>query len=130
MFTEEMKEMIASQLAMVATVDNEGNPNIGPKRSMRLLDDQTLIFNENTGGQTQANIEANGKIEVAYVNRDCLRGYRFCGHAEMVDNGPLFEEAKTWVEGKMGVPKAAGVIHIDAIYSLHSGKEAGKKVSQ
>lgn len=25
MFTEEMKEMIASQLAMVATVDHEGN---------------------------------------------------------------------------------------------------------
>ncbi len=30
----------------------------------------------------------------------------------------------------MGVPKAAGVIHIDTIYSLHSGKEAGQKVSQ
>ena len=31
---EEMKEMIATQLAMVATVDNEGNPNIGPKHSI------------------------------------------------------------------------------------------------
>lgn len=130
MFTEEMKEMIASQLAMVATVDHEGNPNIGPKRSMRLLDDHTLIFNENTGGQTQANIQDNGKIEVAYVNRDCLRGYRFCGRAEMVDQGPLYDESKAWAEGKMGLPKAAGVIHIDTIYSLHSGKEAGQKVSQ
>ncbi|KGR73383.1 pyridoxamine 5'-phosphate oxidase family protein [Streptococcus phocae subsp. salmonis] len=129
MLNEEMKEMIASQLAMVATVDSQGNPNIGPKRSMRLLDDQTLIFNENTGGQTQSNIEANGKIEVAYVNREALRGYRFVGRAEMVTEGPAYDAAKEWAEGKMGVPKAAGVIHIEAIYSLHSGAEAGKKVS-
>ncbi|EHI69237.1 pyridoxamine 5'-phosphate oxidase family protein [Streptococcus ictaluri] len=129
MLTEEMKELIANQLAIVATVDEHGNPNIGPKRSMRLLDDKTLIFNENTGGQTQANIDANGKIEVAYIDREKLRGYRFRGRAEIIHDGPVYEEAKAWAEGKMGVPKAAGLIHIEDIYSLHSGAEAGKKVT-
>lgn len=130
MLTEEMKEMIAEQLAMVVTVNNEGNPNIGPKRSMRLLDDETLVYNENTGGQTCSNIQANGKIEVAYVNREQLRGYRFVGHAEIITEGPVFEAAKEWAEGKMGAPKAAGLIHIESVYSLHSGAEAGKKVSK
>ncbi|MFD3029585.1 pyridoxamine 5'-phosphate oxidase family protein, partial [Streptococcus agalactiae] len=70
MITQEMKEIINSQLAMVATVDAKGQPNIGPKRSMRLWDDKTFIYNENTDGQTRINIEDNGKIEIAFVDRE------------------------------------------------------------
>ncbi|MFB1292100.1 pyridoxamine 5'-phosphate oxidase family protein, partial [Streptococcus pyogenes] len=31
MITQEMKDLINNQLAMVATVDAKGQPNIGPK---------------------------------------------------------------------------------------------------
>lgn len=123
-----MKSLIEKQLAMVATVDHSGNPNIGPKRSMRLYDDETLIFNENTGGQTQENIEANGKIEVAFVDREQLKGYRFVGKAELQKTGPMYEEAKAWAEGKMGIPKAVGIIHIEKIFNLQSGANAGKEI--
>ena len=33
--TEEMKELVKTELAYIATADNEGNPNVGPKRTMR-----------------------------------------------------------------------------------------------
>ena len=29
--TDEMKEMIKKELAYIATADNDGNPNVGPK---------------------------------------------------------------------------------------------------
>ena len=54
--TDEMKELMSKQLAYIATVSNDGMPNIGPKRTMRIVDDSTLMYNENTGKQTQQNI--------------------------------------------------------------------------
>ena len=64
MLTDVMKEMIEKELAYVSTVSNDGIPNIGPKRSMRLLDEHTLIYNENTGKQTMKNLIDNGKVAV------------------------------------------------------------------
>ncbi|HGI3605433.1 TPA: pyridoxamine 5'-phosphate oxidase family protein [Streptococcus agalactiae] len=129
MITQEMKEIINSQLAMVATVDAKGQPNIGPKRSMRLWDDKTFIYNENTDGQTRINIEDNGKIEIAFVDRERLLGYRFVGTAEIQTEGTYYEAAKKWAEGRMGVPKAVGIIHVECIFNLQSGANAGKEIT-
>lgn len=40
MITKEIKEeFIQEELAYLATADKDGNPNIGPKRTMRYLDE-------------------------------------------------------------------------------------------
>ena len=129
MLTDVMKEMIEKELAYVSTVSNDGIPNIGPKRSMRLLDEHTLIYNENTGKQTMKNLIDNGKVAVAYADWSKLDGYRFVGKAEVFTEGKYYDEAVEWAKGKMGAPKAAVVIHIEEIYTLRSGSTAGDKVS-
>ncbi|HEY4534188.1 MAG TPA: pyridoxamine 5'-phosphate oxidase family protein [Fusobacterium sp.] len=126
--TDAMKEMIEKQLAYVATVNNDGIPNIGPKRSMRILDENTLIYNENTGKQTMNNILANGKVAVAYADWAKLDGYRFVGKAEVFTEGKYYDEAVEWAKGKMGAPKAAVIIHIEDVYTLRSGATAGDKL--
>ncbi|EYD70059.1 pyridoxamine 5'-phosphate oxidase family protein [Fusobacterium necrophorum] len=126
--TDAMKEIIEKQLAYVATVSNEGMPNIGPKRSMRILDENTLIYNENTGKQTMNNILANGKVAVAYADWAKLDGYRFVGKAEVFTEGKYYDEAVEWAKGKMGAPKAAVIIHIEDVYTLRSGATAGDKL--
>ncbi|MCI7344127.1 MAG: pyridoxamine 5'-phosphate oxidase family protein [Fusobacterium necrophorum] len=126
--TDAMKEIIEKQLAYVSTVSNEGMPNIGPKRSMRILDENTLIYNENTGKQTMNNILANGKVAVAYADWAKLDGYRFVGKAEVFTEGKYYDEAVEWAKGKMGAPKAAVVIHIEDVYTLRSGATAGDKL--
>lgn len=126
--TQEMKEMIETQLAYIATVDRDGNPNIGPKRSMRIYDENTLVYNENTGKQTMNNIMDTGKASVAYAVREKLKGFRFSGKAEIQTEGKLYDEAVEWAKGKMGVPKAVGIIHIERIFCLDSGKNAGDEV--
>lgn len=126
--TEEMKDMIGKQLAYVSTVSNEGMPNVGPKRSMRILDDNTLVYNENTGKQTMKNILENAKVAVAYADWAKLDGYRFVGKAEVFTEGKYYDDAVEWAKGKMGAPKAAVIIHIEEVYTLKSGATAGDKI--
>ena len=124
--TGEMKELMKDQLAYIATVSAEGLPNVGPKRTMRIYDDSTLIYNENTGGQTLCNLRFNKRASVAYVNWEKLDGYRFVGKAEIVTEGKVFDEATEWAKGK--APKAAVLIHIEEIPTLKSGPTAGTKL--
>lgn len=47
-----MKTMLAAQLPVQTTTGEDGLPDLGPKRSMRVYSDIALIYNENTGERT------------------------------------------------------------------------------
>jgi uncharacterized protein len=128
--TQEMKDMIATQQCFIGTADADGMPNVAPKRSTRVLSDESLIFTEGTGGTTYANIKRGSKVAVAVVNREILDGYRFIGTPTLHDNGELYEQAAA-MSAKMGLPKplAVVVIQISEIHSLKPGPKAGKKIS-
>lgn len=124
-----MKAMLAKQLPIQATTSKEGLPDIGPKRSLRIYDDQTLIYNENTGGQTLQNIRDGSKMAIAVIDREALDGYRFIGTPEIFSDGKPFENAVDFAaKNGMKTPKFAVLIHIDTIYTLRSGPDAGKKL--
>lgn len=117
--TDEMKEFVASHQAYIATSSGEGVPNIGPKRSTRVLDDENLFFAEITGKRTYENLKQNPKIAIAVVDRDNVKGFRFVGTANVMESGPLYDKVKEGVL-KMGFPglKAAVKVHVDEIYNL------------
>jgi uncharacterized protein len=127
--TQEMKDMIASQQCFIGTSDADGTPNVAPKRSTRVLSDDSIIFSEGTGGATFANIKRGSKVSVAVVNREILDGYRFIGNPSIHDKGELFEQAVVMAE-KRGLPRpyAVVVIHITEIQSLKPGPTAGKRI--
>jgi len=127
--TQEMKDMIATQQCFIGTSDADGMPNVAPKRSTRVLSDDSLIFTEGTGGITYVNIKRGSKVVVAVVNREILDGYRFIGNPSMHDSGELYEQAVA-MSAKMGLPKplAVVVIHVNEIQSLKPGPMAGKKI--
>ena len=128
--TKQMKEMIATQQCFIATVNADGTPNVAPKRSTKVLSDDSLIFTEGTGGATYANIKRGTKVSVAVVNRDIIDGYRFIGAAFLQDNGKLFDAAAATSE-KLGRPKpfAVTIINISEIHSLKPGPAAGKRIA-
>ena len=128
--TQEMKEMILTQQCFHATVSTEGVPNNAPKRSTRIFDDETLIYNEGTGGNTWKNILDGSKISVAVVNREIVDGFRFFGTPEAFTSGEIYDQAAE-LSAKAGMPKPKAVIliHIDEIHSLKPGPGAGKKIA-
>jgi len=128
--TQEMKDMIATQQCFVGTVNADGTPNVAPKRSTRVLSDNSLIFTEGTGGATYANIKRGSKVSISIVNRDILDGYRFVGTASLQESGELYEQAAA-MSVKLGMrkPLAVVIIQISEIHSLKPGPTAGKKIA-
>ncbi|MGE5583812.1 MAG: pyridoxamine 5'-phosphate oxidase family protein [Bacillota bacterium] len=127
--TPEMKEMIGTQQCFVGTVSKDGIPNVAPKRSTRVLDDETLIFSEGTGGATYRNLRNGSKVSVAVVNREKLDGYRFLGSAEVQNSGEHYEQAAAMAQkNNMGKPLAVVLVRIEEIHSLKP-RMAGKKIS-
>jgi len=91
--TQEMKDLIAEQQCFVATVNADGTPNVGPKRSTRVFDDEHLAFNEATGKATWANLSRGSKVSIAVVNRETMKGFRFSGTPELITSGPGYDKA-------------------------------------
>ncbi|MGE5576848.1 MAG: pyridoxamine 5'-phosphate oxidase family protein [Syntrophothermus sp.] len=128
MLTDDMKKMIETQQCFIATVDPAGIPNIGPKRSTRVLDDNTLVFNEATGKHTYNNIRVNPKVAVAVVNRDILDGYRFVGTATIHESDELYNKAaENAVKAGFPKPKAVITVDVEEVYSLKPAT-AGKRI--
>jgi hypothetical protein len=126
--TAEMKELVATQQCWVATVGADGAPNVGPKRSTRVLDDEHLAFNEGTAKQTWENVQRGSKVAIGVADREKLRGFRFVGQPEIVTEGSLYDgAAKMAKERGLPAPKAVVKVTVERIFDL-SVPGAGREI--
>jgi hypothetical protein len=89
-----MKRIVLEQrLGFVATVSPDGAPNLSPKGTTTVWDDETLVFADIRSPQTVANLRANPSVEVNVVDPFARRGYRFKGTAT------VHEGDETYVRG-------------------------------
>ena len=117
--TGEMKAMFERQLAVIATASKDGTPNVGPKGSMYVFDDETLAYAEGTGEKTLRNLKENLKVAVMVVDREKGDGYQVKGTAELLNSGDFFERvAVRQEERKRPRPKYAVKIRLEEIYSV------------
>src|SRR5260221_12482080 len=97
--TEDMKRIINEQrLGFVASVCPDGTPNLSPKGTTAVWDDEHLIFADIRSPQTVQNLRANPAIEVNVVDPIARRGYRFKGQATVVDGGEWLEQILAFYE--------------------------------
>jgi len=86
--TDDMKRLVdEQQLAFCATVCRDGSPNLSPKGSTRVWDDDHLFFGDICSPQTIANLKAGSLIEVNVVDPFVRKGYRFKGRALICEPG-------------------------------------------
>ena len=91
--TEDMKRLIREQrLGFMATVNSDGSPNLSPKGTTIVWDDDNLAFADLASPGTMANIKHNPAIEICLVDPFVRKGYRFKGKATILSEGPLFQE--------------------------------------
>jgi predicted pyridoxine 5'-phosphate oxidase superfamily flavin-nucleotide-binding protein len=88
MLTQEMKDTVETQrLGFVATVSDAGEPNVSPKGTFVVIDDQTLAFGDVRSPGTIANIHHHADVEVNFVDPLRRKGFRARGRATVHARG-------------------------------------------
>ena len=91
--TDDMKRVVREQrLGFAATVCPDGTPNLSPKGTTAVWDDDHLVFAHIRSPNTIANLRRNPAIEINVVDPVVRKGYRFKGSAAVLTQGPLYEE--------------------------------------
>ena len=97
LLTAEMKRVVEEQhLGFVATVCPDGTPNLSPKGTTAVWDDDHLVFANIRSPGTLANLRQNPGVEVNVVDPFVRKGYRFKGVASILESGPLYDKAITF----------------------------------
>jgi predicted pyridoxine 5'-phosphate oxidase superfamily flavin-nucleotide-binding protein len=90
--TDDMKRVVEEQqLGFVASVRPEGAPNLSPKGTTAVWDDDHLVFADICSPDTIANLRVNPAVEINVVDPLARKGYRFKGTARVLGEGPEYE---------------------------------------
>ena len=89
--TDEMKRVVREQrLGYVATVSPDGSPNVSPKGSLTVLDENNLVFADIESPHTIRNLVLNPRTEVNVVDPLTRKGYRFRGKGTVLHAGVTY----------------------------------------
>jgi predicted pyridoxine 5'-phosphate oxidase superfamily flavin-nucleotide-binding protein len=90
--TDDMKRVVREQkLGFIATVCPDGTPNLSPKGTTTVWDDDHLVFADIRSPQSVQNIEHNPSVEVNVVDPLVRKGYRFKGRGIVHRSGDIFQ---------------------------------------
>jgi uncharacterized protein len=91
MLDQEMQRVVREQrLGYVASVCTDGTPNLSPKGTIAVWDDEHLVFAHLHSPNTVRNIEAgDGIVEINVVDPIRRKGYRFKGPATVHRHGAV-----------------------------------------
>jgi predicted pyridoxine 5'-phosphate oxidase superfamily flavin-nucleotide-binding protein len=132
---EEMQRVVRQQsLGFVATVCSDGTPNLSPKGTVAVWDDEHLVFLNLRSPQTVQNLTTNRGMEINVVDPILRKGYRFKGDARVVSEGELFERILGFYERERGTSRrrvrGAVLMHvrhtsplISPVYDLGASEE-------
>ena len=89
--TDDMRRVVERELGFVATVDPDGTPNLSPKGTIAVWDDDHLVFADLRSPGTVENLRSNPSVEVNVVDQLIRKGYRLEGTAVVHTEGDDFE---------------------------------------
>ena len=108
--TADMRRVVETQLGFVATVCPDGTPNLSPKGSIAVWDDDHLVFAHLRSPGTVENLRANVSVEINVVDQLVRKGYRFKGTGVVHTEGEVFERGVRFYEAR-GTVRARDRIH-------------------
>ena len=98
--TADMRRMVETQLGFVATVCADGTPNLSPKGTTAVWDDDHLVFADLRSPGTVENLRANASVEINVVDQLVRKGYRFKGTGVVHTDGEVFERGVRFYEAR------------------------------
>lgn len=101
LLTTDMKRVVEEQrLGYVATTCPDGTPNLSPKGTTAVWDDDHLVFANIRSPGTVANLRRNASVEVNVVDPFRRKGFRFKGVATVLESGALYDQAIAFYEAR------------------------------
>ena len=99
--TDEVQRFVREQrLGFVASLNDDGSPNLSPKGTTTVLDGDHLVFADIRSPGTVENLRRDPRCEINVVDPILRKGYRFRGTAEVHSDGPRFDELVAWYEDR------------------------------
>jgi uncharacterized protein len=104
---DDMRRLVDAELGFIATVCPDGTPNLSPKGTTAVWDDDHLVFADLRSPGTVENLRSNPGIEINVVDQLSRKGYRFKGTAVVHTAGAVFERGVDFYEAR-GTVQARG----------------------
>ncbi|HUI73264.1 MAG TPA: pyridoxamine 5'-phosphate oxidase family protein [Spirochaetia bacterium] len=128
----DLQEFMKGKQGWVATASRDGVPNVSIKGSLRLLDDEHLVFADLFSLKTRNNLKENPKVAIMVYDEQSKRGYVFKGSAEQIDAGPVFDQTVEEIHKRMPqlpTPKYVVKVTVESIFNQSIGPEGGKQIA-
>ncbi len=100
-----MRRVVEAELGFIATVCPDGTPNLSPKGTTAVWDDDHLVFADPRSPGTVENLRSNASIEINVVDQLVRKGYRLKGTGAVYTGGEVFERGVQFYEAR-GTVKA------------------------
>lgn len=119
--------------AAVATCDENGVPNVVCCSMKQAWDDETVMISDQYMNKTLANVRANQRMAVTVWYE--THGYQVKGTVTYEDEGERYEMIAAQVHqilSSMGYDyysKGVCWLHVDEVYSITPGPDAGAKLA-
>lgn len=114
MITEEQKTLLKGHFVAIATVNNDGSPNLMVAEINDIPDEVTLVFTDNFMNRSKDNILRDGRI--CLTTWDEKGGFKVYGKARYFTEGPWMEFLKPL---NKDLPcKGAVVMTVESVISL------------
>lgn len=117
--TKDMQRVVSEQrLGFIATVCPDGTPNLSPKGTTAVWDDDHLIFADICSPTTVANLRQNPTLEINVVDVTLRKGYRFKGTATILSEGPQFEGMMAFYRRRGSASPIAHIVLVQVEHAL------------
>lgn len=116
--TDRQKQLLETEAVAVATINEDGSPNLIAIGYARVVAPDTIVITDNFMKHTPENIKRDPRICLAVWTKDWEEGYKFVGKAEYQASGKWADYVKAMKENKGYLAKAAVVVAVEGIYKL------------
>ena len=116
----------------VATVGQDGWPNVAIKGSGGLIDDETLYFCDLFSKKTRANLLNDTRVALGIYNAGLKVAIQVKGHATLVESGEFFEQISTAIASRnAGLPAVRYIVKVkvESVWDMGSGSGAGERIA-
>ena len=110
--SDDLKKAIAEiKPSFVASASKDGHPNVSPKGSLRILDEQHLVFADLRSPGTLKNLKENPYVSIIAFEPSTRKGWRVWGKVvEISTSGDMYEKFSKEYADKGKVNHAVKII--------------------